>query len=447
MEPNLSAAINNAFDGTALLETAEDALAKMLALLHGIREAARRASNEALSPADRAVWERDVQQRLAEMKHIASTSRFKGKKILQGGLGCAYFQIGTNTGKILCINLTSSVRPSAIGAIATATTAVLTPVSGSTRMKGSYTTPPISDLNYFTATKHANLVIDGISVGLYRDWNGDPEGAAATLQHRLNAARSPGGYTVAYANNRFTITTTTGTAPQITAASVRGVEFLGGTTVSAGTQAPLHFAPGDFALQIGTDPPVAVTGHFHSPDELAAAIEAQVTGAHAWINSGGELELAAQETITVSGAKALDPGVLGFAGLPHEPRGNLTAVSLLDGDACRQAQRRIDSAIKTITSLQEYFTETKTRFHDAAIFLRTAPETRYQARLRIADANAASKLALRVRAALQQGNVPALYVQANAAPATARMLLQQEQRSPDLAFCLVQCPRGEKGCV
>ncbi len=44
-------------------------------------------------------------------------------------------------------------------------------------------------------------------------------------------------------------------------------------------------------------------------------------------------------------------------------------------------------------------------------------------------------------------DTPARRVQANAVPATARMLLQQEQCSPELAFCHEQCPRGEKGCA
>ena len=446
IEPYLDVAISSALDGIALLETAEHALASMQILLEGMRELTSQAADETTSAAERVALEQAIQQRVAEMERVSSTTTVKGKRILQGGLGCTYFQVGTGAGKIICINLDASVQPSAIGSIATATTATLAPLSGATAVKGSYTTPPITDLDFFTAPKHANLIVDGVSVSLTSDWSGKPHGAATAIQSRLNAGDTSDIYTVTYTTGRFTITSNTGPAPFITAASVRGVEFLGGTLVSTATRTRLSFFHNDFQIQIGTAPAISIIGSFHSPDELAAFINTQVTGARAFINGSGKLEIASEEAIAITGERASTPNGLGLATQAHMPAGNLTMLSLLDSDACHHARHRIDSAFREITTLRQRFAETRAQFHEAVSLRNAAPAAHPLPHPHITNSSTAINMASAAsKQILRQGKL-ALMVQANVPTSSVRTLLQREQGASELAFCLMRCPMGEKGC-
>ena len=54
-----------------------------------------------------------------EIDRIASTTSFNGVKVLDGTFGTAFFQVGANVGETISINLSTGVRASQIGQIAT----------------------------------------------------------------------------------------------------------------------------------------------------------------------------------------------------------------------------------------------------------------------------------------------------------------------------------------
>jgi flagellin len=431
--PCLDTAISNAFDGIALLETADRALEQMLQLLDEMAGLTHRAvSRPGTTPGDE--LDEALQLRLVQLERIAEETVFRDKPILMGGLGCAYFQVGNGSGRIICINLDTPAHLSSIGAITCASAHATT--VGTAR--GSYSTPVISNLNFFTAPRHANLLIDGISVGLYNDWSANPEGAAAALQNLLNRKQGDDHYRVSYRKRRFHLHAKHGPAPLISAASVRGVEFLGGTvsTASGDGSNPLELSPGELVLQPGDAQAIEICGKFRSLNALASAINSAQEEVHAGIGSDGALLLQAKTPLTISG------GALGFRQQTYLPCGSLADASLLKVSACNQTHLRIESARDDLRALRERYALTKRRFDAAIIQLKTAaaPGTP------ITRSDKASALASQLGAALPQRGAQALACKGHIGLGTARLLLQQEQRPPELAFCLLQCPMGQKGC-
>ena len=117
----LNQAVRNASDGISLAQTAESALGELTNNLQRIRELAVQSANATNSVSDREALNDEVQQRLAEVERIASQTSFNGLKVLDGTFGNAGFQVGANVGEQINVSLTTGVRTSQIGQIATAT--------------------------------------------------------------------------------------------------------------------------------------------------------------------------------------------------------------------------------------------------------------------------------------------------------------------------------------
>ncbi len=444
---DLSYTTGNAFEGIALLEIADESLNRMFSTLQDARTLVVQAGESVHLPDAYSRLQRQLQQRLDAMDGIAATTSFKGKKIFQGGLGSAYFQIDLSSGKMLCINLDPCLRRSAIGAIASTSSRCLDPLFGNTGAKGVYSTPPITDLNFFTAPRHAIFDVDGIPVGLFRDWRGDSAAAAASLQERLNAQNNTGHYEVSYTNQRFTITSNRGTSPVLSASSLRGSEFTGGSIQSTQKPAPLTLVSGDFRVQVGNGTAHSVIGTFSHIDELMRAINSQVPGATAHANqSSGTLVIAAYETLILSGNRAGAPHGLGFDLAPTSPGGNLTTVSLLQEEARIDALLRIDAALTYLTALRITFNEMKKRFHEALATMQTRALDRGHGSSQIVDASSLSESLARTREQLPQQAKNSIQAQANASPSAVNMLLNQGYQASELKFCHLRCEKGKERC-
>jgi flagellin len=111
----LNQAIRNANDGISLAQTAETALAELTNNPQRIRELAVQAANSSNSTSDRAALDLEVQQRIAEIDRIASQTSANKQRILDGTLGNATFQVGANVRETITLNLSTSVRATAIG--------------------------------------------------------------------------------------------------------------------------------------------------------------------------------------------------------------------------------------------------------------------------------------------------------------------------------------------
>ncbi|MFL9904778.1 flagellin N-terminal helical domain-containing protein [Paraburkholderia sp. RL17-337-BIB-A] len=108
-------ATQNANNGISLAQTGESALTQITNNLQTIRQLAVQASNATNSAANRAALNQEVQQGLAQINTIASTTQFNGQTLLDGTFGTQNFQIGANAGQTIAVNLSAGAKTSQIG--------------------------------------------------------------------------------------------------------------------------------------------------------------------------------------------------------------------------------------------------------------------------------------------------------------------------------------------
>lgn len=183
----LNQAARNANDGISLAQTGEGALAEVTNNLQRIRELAVQAVNATNSDSDRIAANREVTQRLAEIDRIAAQTSFNGRNVLDGSFGDALFQVGANVGEAISLGLNTSVRTSAIGAVATAESV---------------------DLDTLIAKKgtaaQASFDLSGL---LGKDYSG---GAAAKAAVFTSASDVPAGFNFAATNASLSFTVSDG---------------------------------------------------------------------------------------------------------------------------------------------------------------------------------------------------------------------------------------------
>ncbi|MDO9244625.1 MAG: flagellin, partial [Rhodocyclaceae bacterium] len=120
----LNQAARNANDGVSLAQTAEGGLAEVGNNLQRMRELAVQSANATNTASDRASLQAEVDQLLAEIQRVATTTQFNGQNILDGTFTSAQFQVGANANQTI-IATTGNSQTSAIGSFqATGTTAV-----------------------------------------------------------------------------------------------------------------------------------------------------------------------------------------------------------------------------------------------------------------------------------------------------------------------------------
>lgn len=94
----LNQASRNANDGISLSQTAEGALQESTNMLQRMRELAVQSANDTNSASDRASLDAEIIQLKAEINRIALTTEFNGRRILDGTMTDATFQVGANAG-------------------------------------------------------------------------------------------------------------------------------------------------------------------------------------------------------------------------------------------------------------------------------------------------------------------------------------------------------------
>jgi flagellin len=105
----------NANNGISLAQTGQSALTQITNNLQTIRQLAVQASNASNSAANRASLNQEVQQALAQINTIASTTSFNGQNLLDGSFGTQNFQVGANAGQTIGVNLSASMETGSIG--------------------------------------------------------------------------------------------------------------------------------------------------------------------------------------------------------------------------------------------------------------------------------------------------------------------------------------------
>jgi flagellin len=105
----------NANNGISLAQTGQSALTQITNNLQTIRQLAVQASNASNSASNRAALNQEVQQALAQINTIATTTSFNGQNLLDGSFGSQNFQVGANAGQTIGVNLSQGAQTSQIG--------------------------------------------------------------------------------------------------------------------------------------------------------------------------------------------------------------------------------------------------------------------------------------------------------------------------------------------
>ena len=207
----LNQAVRNANDGISLSQTTEGALQEVTNNLQRIRELSVQAANATNSASDLGALDQEVQQRIQEINRIASQTSFNGRKVLDGSFGNATFQVGANVGETISVGFDTSMKTTAIGKVATASSASLT--------------------SLFTAGAGLTIAAGGLTVNTGTGAVNVAAGNYTTAAGLVTAINTAAGSTVAAAS---------GNEIQITNSSTTNTIAFGGaaaTTVGLGTVA------------------------------------------------------------------------------------------------------------------------------------------------------------------------------------------------------------------
>ncbi|HVY23230.1 MAG TPA: flagellin [Steroidobacteraceae bacterium] len=320
------------------------------------------------------------------------------------------------------------------------TAPVIADVSGATTWSGGSSVAGQDVTNkHFTVDGHAvNLTTDDTNLaGLVND-----------IQTQLDAASS-GTYTVSSSAGGVKIALTTAgaaSAPVIAGADASFITTGGSsangtaagatidtTATSTGVDSAvtkpgtLTLAAGDFTLKVGTGTTIDLAGTYTSSQDLADAINSKVPGMYASIESNGQLDLSAADTITVGGAKAgagaanLNFGTVGSA---IATSGDLSSANVLTVDAANNLMQRVDSALTAVSNFNSVLGAIQNRFQSAINSDAAATQNVTSARSRIQDADFAAETSKMTSAnILQQAGVSVL-AQANSQQQFILKLLQ-----------------------
>jgi len=427
----LNQAIRNANDGISLSQTAEGALGEIGNNLQRIRELAVQSANATNSDSDRAALDLEVQQRLAEIDRIANQTSFNGRKVLDGSFGSAQFQVGANVGETIGLDLTTSMRTDAIGAVATATSTVqLISPADVAGVNAVYTTGlTAADYSGGNAGSFDVVTPDGTSqtVSLNTDYTAVGEDIG-TLTADIAAQLT--GVNVSNDGTNIILTDGSQVTGDITIANdtvtVGGSATATGVTAeTAGEASPVTIT--DLTIQIGDATAVAITPATYADGQaLVDEINTQLAGnASARLSDDGtSFSIVSQEDVTIGGATDAN-AIFGLTdGDVVAASGDLTAVNVLDVAASNDAIDRMDSALTAVSDLRSTFGAIQNRFESTIANQSVTVENLSASRSRIRDADFAAETAELTRAQiLQQAGISVLS-QANALPQNVLALLQ-----------------------
>ena len=439
----LNQAARNANDGISLSQTAEGALGEITSNLQRIRELAVQSANSTNSASDRLALDAEVQQRLAEIDRVSTQTSFNGQKILDGTFGNAAFQVGANVGDTISVNLSTSMRTTAIGQVATGTSTAEVTVAA---LSGSGTIKVGS----------ADAKTIGASVAGTAD--GQSLGSAYAKAVAINAASVPGLTATATNNIEFTVADTvvssgdtyyltingtdifTGTASALTTQQITDAinaqsSNTGVTAALSGTDLRLTAADGrDIAIgqtAVGTtggltaqvDGSSTVNGVVYRDGTFGTAANATNGSTDALAVNGGTLTLTATENIQITG----DGAIMGFAAAGitiAKDTTTISSVNVKDVAGANNTITRTDAALTSVSSLRSTFGAIQNRFDSVIANLSTTAENLSASRSRIQDADFAAETANLSRSQILQQAGTAMVAQANQLPQGVLQLLQ-----------------------
>jgi len=347
----LNQAARNANDGISLAQTAEGALQETTNMLQRMRELAVQSANDTNSASDRASLNDEIIQLRAEIDRIGITPEFNGRKIIDGTMTDATFQVGANAG------VNQTITFSIDSALA------------------------------------ADLGTDAVVAGALEDAAVQATGGEAPAAQGLNITADVGGVADGVAGDNYSVIVAAGAG-----GTAAGAVTVSGTTITVTYNA--------IVAQTDATTAAAING--------SALTDSLVTAA-ATDDGGGTYNAAVAETISLSGGAdavyADDTGTKTIADVTVDTRAQASItidsvdIALENIDTIRAklgaVQNRFESTISNLNNVSENLSAARSRILDADIAMETSAMTKanilQQAGVSIlAQANQTPQLALQL---------------------------------------------------
>ncbi len=195
------------------------------------------------------------------------------------------------------------------------------------------------------------------------------------------------------------------------------------TAVAASSDTTLTLASGQFTLAVGDLDAASVTGTFASSAALATAVNNQINGVYASVDSNGYLNIQSSDALTLATSDTTLT-TLGLTAGETATSGDLDGISVQTAADANETILRIDSALSSVSTLRGTYGAIQNRFESVIASLSTASENLSAARSRIQDADFAAETAALTRSQILQQAGTAMLAQANQLPNTVLSLLQ-----------------------
>jgi flagellin len=447
----LSQASRNANDGISLAQTAEGALGEINSNLQRIRELAVQSANSTNTASDRASLNLEVQQRLAEIDRVSAQTTFNGQKILDGSFGTGTFQVGSNVGETISLDLSSSMRNTNLGKTADYAGSVAYDGSKALGAQGAGTDSTgvvVADDVTISVGSGTAVKIPAAKVGTAAEDLAGKSNTSAYAKAEAIKAANIGGLTVeANTSLKMAYTTTTSTYSLVlngadvftsAAAGLTGADaatainsYSGTTGVTAkfenGNMTLTSIEGRDISINqttgAGTDGLGAVAAG-DSNDKNVTTFTGVYTSGTARV-AVGTIRLAAADRIGVAETTSGEAAKLGLEVKTLVLGSNsLKDVSVSTVSNANIAINTVDSAMTSVNTLRATFGAMQNRFDSVIANLGTSVENLSASRSRIQDADFASETANLSRSQILQQAGTAMVAQANQLPQGVLALLR-----------------------
>lgn len=431
----LNQATRNANDSISLAQTAEGALQEATTMLQRMRDLAVQSSNDTNSATDRANLQKEVAQLQQELDRIAQTTRFNGKKLLDGTFTGQQFQIGAFSSENISLTI-GDAKSSSMGAYTVEANGTLSNAGAATA----------DALPASTVVDAEDLTITGALGSEVLDVQ--PASTARDVVSLVNGATSSTGVeATAITQAEFAMTGATGTVQftlsgsgsaaitaNVTSISdlsdladaVNAVASTTGVTAQlAGNRASMTFISTEgydvgILSMTGAGMTATVQG-LTASGATAGGAEILTSGGTNSTRVGGHVSFTSSETFSVTSGN-----VGGIFNATTANAANLTAVSTVDigtQTGANNALAIVDAAIQFIDNERADLGAVQNRLESTISNLTNVAENVAAARSRVVDADFAAETAQLTKAQILQQAGTAMLAQANQAPQIALTLL------------------------
>jgi flagellin len=418
----LNQAVRNTNDGISLAQTAEGALQETSNILQRIRELSVQAANDTNSDSDRESIQAEVDQLVAEVNRIGTTTDFNGTKILDGSFLGAKFHVGANARETISVSV-SDARASSLGRQA--------------RVDGNA-------VGATTGIAANNIALNGVSIRA-------TVAADDTVSTSQNAASAIAKAAAINDSTKFT-----GVRAIVNSAVDEGNGAIAGGTLDSNNNITINgkMITGIVVQQGDADDTLVnainavsdETGVVATKDETGALVLTAADGRNINVEengngdtisgltaeiTGGSITLQSEEQITVTLRDANSDGILGLGGAGANSSTiygvnsdhALDTVDVSTRDGANRSIDIVDVAIGQVSTIRAGLGAVQNRLESTINNLATSAENLSAARSRIEDADFAEETAKFTRnQILQQAGISVL-AQANQTPQVALSLL------------------------